>query len=286
VSDVQAMEVQERVRRAGSQLTAAERRVAQVVLERPQLVGFGTVADLAAAAGAGAATVVRLAAKLGFDGFSALQASVQHDLARQLRPAAERIRELGGEHPIERHRAAELSNVQATVDAVDPASLEAVVTRLADPARDVLVLAGEAEWGVAVQFATDLAALRPGVTTIGGSDVAVRRALALSAPSSTLIAVDLRRYERWVLEAVELSKAAGHTIVALSDGLLSPLAMVADHSFVIAAASVSPFDSHVGTLALFDLFVAGAAERLKDTAAERLERVEAMWSAGASLIDR
>ena len=58
-------------RDAGSQLTAAERRVAQVVLARPQLVGFGTVADLAEAASAGAATVVRLAAKLGFDGFTA-----------------------------------------------------------------------------------------------------------------------------------------------------------------------------------------------------------------------
>jgi DNA-binding MurR/RpiR family transcriptional regulator len=283
---MQAMEVQDRVRRAGNQLTAAERRVAQVVLERPQLVGFGTVADLAAAASAGAATVVRLAAKLGFDGFSSLQASVQHDLSRQLRPAAERIRELGGEHPVERHRAAELSNVQATLDAVESASLDAVVTLLADTDRDVLVLAGDAEWGVAVQFATDLGALRPGVTTVGGSDIGVRRALALSTPRSTLIAVDLRRYERWVLEAIEQSRGAGHTIVALTDGVLSPLAMRADHSFVIAAASVSPFDSHVGTLALFDLFVAAAAERLKSTAAERLERVEAAWSTGASLIDR
>jgi DNA-binding MurR/RpiR family transcriptional regulator len=283
---MQAMEVQDRVRRAGNQLTAAERRVAQVVLERPQLVGFGTVADLATAASAGAATVVRLAAKLGFDGFSSLQASVQHDLSRQLRPAAERIRELGGEHPVERHRAAELSNVQATLDAVESGSLDAVVSLLADPARDVLVLAGDAESGVAAQFATDLGALRPGVTTIGGSDIGVRRALALSTPNSTLVAVDLRRYERWVLEAVEQSREVGHTIVALSDGVLSPLAMLADHSFVIAAASVSPFDSHVGTLALFDLFVAAAAERLKATAAERLERVEAAWSAGESLIDR
>ena len=102
-----------------------------VVLERPQLVGFGTVADLAEAAGAGAATVVRLAAKLGFDGFSALQASIQRDLAHQLRPAAERIRELAGDQPISRHRSAELSNVQATLDAVDPATLDAVVGLLA-----------------------------------------------------------------------------------------------------------------------------------------------------------
>ena len=50
--------------------------------------------------------------------------------------------------------------------------------------------------------------------------------------------------------------------------------MGADHSFAISAASVSPFDSHVGTLALFDLLVATTAERLKESAADGLQRVE------------
>ena len=277
--------MQERVRDAGPQLTAAERRVAEVVLERPQLVGFGTVADLADAAGAGAATVVRLAAKLGFEGFSALQASIQRDLAHQLRPAAQRIRELAGDQPISRHRSAELSNVQATLDAVDPATLEAVVDLLADTNREVLVLAGDAERGVATQFATDLAALRPGVVMITGSDVTVRRQLATTEPGATLLVIDLRRYERWLLDAFAQGKRAGHTVVALTDGLLSPLAMGADHSFAISAASVSPFDSHVGTLALCDLLVATTAERLKDSAAERLQRVESAWAEANSLTD-
>ena len=277
--------MQARVRDAGPQLTAAERRVATVVLERPQLVGFGTVADLAGAAGAGAATVVRLAAKLGFDGFSALQASIQRDLSHQLRPAAERIRELAGDQPISRHRSAELSNVQATLDAVDPSTLDVVVELLADVGRDVLVLAGDAERGVATQFATDLAALRPGVVMITGTDVTVRRQLALSSAGSTLLVIDLRRYERWLLDALDQAKGTGHTIVALTDGLLSPLAMGAHHSFTISAGSVSPFDSHVGTLALCDLLVATTAERLKDSAAERLQRVETAWAEARSLTD-
>ncbi len=277
------MVAMERVKEAGPQLTAAERRVAQVVIERPQLVGFGTVADLAEAAGAGAATVVRLAAKLGFDGFSALQVSIQEDLARQLRPAAERIRELGGDQPIERHRAAELSNVQATLDAVDTDTLEAVVDLLADLGRDVHVLAGEAERGIAAQFAYELAALRPGVRLLSGSEVLVRRDLALSDPGAVVVAVDLRRYERWVLNTAAQATEAGHRLVALSDGVLSPLAMAAGHSFVVSAASVSAFDSHVGTLALLNLIVANTAERLKESAADRLQRVESSWAAGGSL---
>ena len=74
------------------QLTPAERRVAAVVADDPEAVAFGTVADVARRAGTSGATVVRLAAKLGFDGFVDLQAPVREEMARRLRPASERIR--------------------------------------------------------------------------------------------------------------------------------------------------------------------------------------------------
>jgi DNA-binding MurR/RpiR family transcriptional regulator len=279
------MEVTDRIAATGPQLTTAERRVAQVVLERPHLVAFGTVADLAAQAGAGAATVVRLAAKLGFDGFSALQTSVQADLSRQLRPAVERIRELSEAQPIERHRAIATSNVVETLDNVDRTSLEKVVSLLSDSDRPVLVLAGDAEHGIVSQFVHDLGTLRDGVALVSGNDVVVRRQLAISSPHSTLVVVDLRRYERWLLDAVAVANGIGHTIVALTDGPLSPLAMTAKHAFTLAARSASPFDSQVGTLALLELVVAAVAERLRDSAGPRLERVEAAWAAAGSLTD-
>jgi DNA-binding MurR/RpiR family transcriptional regulator len=83
-----------------------------------------------------------------------------------------------------------------------------------------------------------------------------------------------------------MSKERGHTIVALSDGPLSPLAMAADFSFTLAAHSASPFDSHTATLALLELLVAGVAERIRDLAAPRLEQAEAAWAAAGSLTDR
>jgi DNA-binding MurR/RpiR family transcriptional regulator len=282
---VAELEVADRIASAGPQLTGAERRVAQAVLEHPHLVAFGTVADLAAEAGAGAATVVRLAAKLGFDGFSALQSSVQDDLARQLRPAAERIRELADRPQVERHRALATANVAETIDNVSREGFEAVVRRISDLRRPVLVLAGEAEYGVAMQFVHDLGALRDGVSAVSGNDVAVRRQLALSPTSSTLVVIDLRRYERWLLDAVTLAGELGHAIVACTDGPLSPLAMTAEYSFTLAARSASPFDSQVGTLTLLELIVAAVAERLRDTATSRLERVETAWAAAHSLTD-
>ena len=190
------MEVAERIRAAGNELTAAERRVAEVILARPQAVGFGTVADLASAAGAGAATVVRLAGKLGFDGYTDLQSSVQRDLLHQLRPAADRIRDEIGDGTMDRHLATELGNVQATLDGVDTEALTELVTRLCDLDLPVVVLSGDASDGVARQFIDELALLRPGVARLGGNEVAVRRDVSLLSPSTTVVVIDVRRYDQ------------------------------------------------------------------------------------------
>ena len=59
--------------------------------------------------------------------------------------------------------------------------------------------------------------------------------------------------------------------------------MSAKHAFTVSAGSVSPFDSHVGTLTLLNLLVASCAERLKDSATDRLVRIETLWAEGNAL---
>ncbi|MCB0980618.1 MAG: MurR/RpiR family transcriptional regulator, partial [Ilumatobacter sp.] len=262
------------------------RRVAEVVLAQPQLVAFGTVADLAEAASSGAATVVRLASKLGFDGFTGLQASVQHALANQLRPAAERIREPAATDVIGRHQQLEMENVVTTLGALSAEAMADVVDHLADVSARVLVLSGDASLGVARQLVGDLCSLRDGVTVVDGNDVAVRRAVALARQGDVLMVLDLRRYDRWVIDAAKAARQNGVWIVAVTDSLLSPLASLAERTLTVAAAGGGPFDSHVGTLALANVLVAGVADRLRVHAADRLDRTEAAWRAGSSLVER
>ena len=281
---VSSMEVAERIRQYGASLTAAERRVAEAVLAAPQAVGFGTVAELARAADVGAASVVRLAAKLGFDGYSDLQQCVRRDLTQQLRPAAERIREAGDE-PVARHLDHELANVRATVAGANPTDRADATRRIADTARPMLVVSGEATAGVARQFANQLHQLRGGVSVLEGSDVVVRRELALTPDHATVIVIDLRRYERWVLDAHRALHARGIWTAGLTDSMLSPIATLADVTFLVSASSSGPFDSHVGTLALLNLLAADAAAALRSTAAERLATIESAWRAHATLTD-
>jgi DNA-binding MurR/RpiR family transcriptional regulator len=279
------VDVHDRIAGANAALTAAERRVAEVVLANPQLVAFGTVADLADHAHAGAATVVRLAAKLGFDGFTTLQASVQHDLARQLRPAAERIREPSNADPLQQQLQMELANVQATFDGVDPSAYAEVADHLANPTARLFVLSGDASRGVASQFVGDLAALRNDVMLVDGNDVAVQRTVALMRPTDVLVTLDLRRYDRWVVDAATTAVAHGVWSVAIVDSVLSPLAAVAKRTLSVAAAGAGPFDSHVGTLALLNALVTAVADRLRVVAAQRLADIETAWTSAGSLTD-
>ena len=280
------MEVADRIGRAGGVLTPAERRVAEVVLVQPELVAFGTVAELADASAAGAATVVRLATKLGFEGFTSLQHSIQHDLARQLRPAAERIRQPAATDAISRHLELEVDNVRSTLGGIDAETLSDVVMHLANAGSRVWVLSGDASSGVAQQFVADLAALRDDVALIGGNEVAVQRQLSLLRSADVVVTVDLRRYDRWLIEAVHTAGAAGLWCVAITDSLLSPLAEHVDRSMLVAAASLGPFDSHVAMLALLNLVVAGVADNLRVEATARLDRAEQAWRTASALTDR
>jgi DNA-binding MurR/RpiR family transcriptional regulator len=279
--------IEQRIEEHRADLSPAERQVAEVALRDPEVIAFGTVARVAERAGTSGASVVRFAARLGFPGFSGLQAAVQTAIGQQLRPAVERIRGASGPDVdvVRRSLTVELDNVQRTLAAVDADTFATAVALLADRRRRIVVVAGDAEAGVGSMFATALSVVRDGVTQVGGSDVAVARQLATCGDDTVVVAIDLRRYERWVVDHVARAVAAGATAVAVTDSLLSPLAAQAAVSFSVSAESAGVFDSHVGTLALANVLVTGAALRLRRTATDRLDAVEAAWRAAGSLIE-
>lgn len=266
-------------------LPSAERRVAEVVLADPGSAAFATVAEVGRRAGTSGATVVRLAGRLGYQGWVDLQAEARAHLDQRLRPATERIREASPGDVLAATAAREAENVHRTLAAVDRATFDEAVRLLADTGRAVHVAAGDAEAGVGRFLADGLDLLRPGVRPVHGSPTAVGRSLAHLAAGDVLVAIDLRRYERWVVEAVDQTHARRGRVVAVTDSVLSPLARNAAATFVVTAEGTGPFDSHVGTLALVNALSSGVARRLRRSATTRLDRVERAWRDTQALAD-
>jgi DNA-binding MurR/RpiR family transcriptional regulator len=278
-------EIEQRVTDVRLSLTPAERRVADAVLQHPERVAFGTVAALARDARAGGATVLRLAAKLGYDGFSALQEAVQDELAQRLRPATERIRTPRRGDVVGRVMERELENVQRTLDGAERGAFARAVSALSARSKQVYVLSGDASSGLAGHVALELGMLRDDVHLVEGNEVGVLRQIAAAKAGDTCLAIDLRRYDRWVVETAAQLRARGVRLVALTDSALSPLADMAEAAFSVSADSEGPFDSHVGTLALLNALVAGVAARHRRSATERRDRFEEQWQTHAALVE-
>ncbi|MEO3830294.1 MurR/RpiR family transcriptional regulator [Actinomadura sp. B10D3] len=279
------MSVEERITRHGDELTAAERRVAEVVLGRPQEIAFGTVAGLARLTGTSGATVVRFATKLGFDGYIGLQESVQAELSARLGPAAERIRRPPEGDDLARALTVETDNVEATLRGVQSRTFGQAVALLSDPERHVYFCPGDCARGVASLTVDQLFSLRPGVTLIEGNQLQVGRQLARTEPGDVLVAIDFHRYDRWVLLAAGLSRQRQAKVVALTDSRIGPLARTADLTFPVSVAGAGPFDSQVATLALLNALVAAVAGKRRETAAKHLEAVEDLWQTMGALTD-
>jgi DNA-binding MurR/RpiR family transcriptional regulator len=273
-----------RIEQRADALPPAERRIAEVVLADPTAVAFSTVAEIGRQAGTSGATVVRLAGRLGYAGWADLQDHVRRGVGQQLRPARERIREAARGDVLEATAAREAENVHRTLASADRAVFARAVDLLAR-ARGVHVVAGTAEAGIGLLATDALDLLRPGVHAVSGPTVTVARQLAHTTTEDVVLAIDLRRYERWVLDALDVAVDRGPTIIAVTDSVLSPLARAAAATFVVAAEGAGPFDSHVGTLALLNALSSGVARQLRRPAAARLDRVERAWTDSRALAD-
>lgn len=276
--------VVDRIMEHSARLTATERRIAEVLAGEPQTIAFGTVAQVAERAGTSGPSVVRLAVKLGYEGFVALQAAVQQELARQLGPAHDRIRQRPPADLLERVSAAEQDNVVRTLAGISPEVLERSVAALSDRRRHVWVLPGDVTMPVGLSLANQLSQLREGVTLLGGGEAAIGRSLAGAEAQDVLVAIDIRRYERTLVSTVQLARDRGLAVVAITDSPLSPLAGRGTMAFFVAASGVGPFDSMTGAMSLANLLVGTTAARLRQTAVRRLDAVEDAWRALAALV--
>ena len=255
-----------------SELTPAERRIAEEVLAEPTLLAFGTVSELAERVGTSRPTVVRFANKLGFDGFTQLQRHVRSDLSHRLARPSERIRHEQAKAPPAKSA---INNAVASVfEAIDGERL----ARLALPivqAEKVWILSGETSRAGAYCLYSGLSMVRPRVTLL--EDRTFGTDISDAGPADVAVVMDFFRYRRQVIEAAQVLADAGVPLVVITDSPLSPLVELTNTWCEIEVPAIGPFDSSVPAVAIVELLVSRVARDLRDEAATRIDRIEALW---------
>lgn len=273
-----ALSIEDLIASVSDRLTPTERRIAEVVLQEPMLLAFGTVSDLAGRVRTSRPSIVRFASKLGFAGYTELQQLVREGVSRQLSSPSERIRQRRHTSPI---RADIEAAVLRTLDALDSTRLATLAVPLVE-AGSVWIISGETSMAGAHVLHSGLAMVRPNVNLV--EEHAIGRDLTNISKGDVAVVFDFARYRRSAITAARTLAERDVTLVAITDGPLSPLASLTQYWCELSIPAVGPFDSSIPAVAAAELLIVEVVDRLGGAARERIDRLESMWQATSTFL--
>lgn len=259
-----------------SELTPEARKAATYVLENPRDVGVSTVREIAMAAHVKPNTVVRMARQIGFEGYEDFRAPFREAIRRGAADFPDRARwlqdisksgDLGGLYADMVRDV--MSNIEETFAGISTDDLKSAADAIWT-ARRVFTLGVGVNNSVARNFTylastgmTEFHAIpRPGSTPVDD--------LAWADEKDVLIAITCKPYRSEVVEAVNIAREQGMTIVALSDSPASPIVRIADHGFVVSVDTPQFFPSSAGTIAVLETLLSFVIAVASDEIPERV----------------
>lgn len=259
------------------ELTPEARKAATYVLENPRDVGVSTVREIAEAANVKPNTVVRMARQVGFEGYEDFRAPFRDAIRQGAADFPDRARwlqdisksgDLGGLYADMVRDV--LANVEATFADISTDALKSAADAIWN-ARRVFTLGVGVNNSVARNFTylastgmTEFHAIpRPGSTPVDD--------LAWADKRDVLIAITCKPYRTEVVEAVNIAREQGMTIIALSDSPASPIIHAADHGFVVSVDTPQFFPSSVSIIALLETLLSFVVAVASDEIVERVE---------------
>lgn len=276
--------VAERLRLMSGDLTAAERKLMAALFANYPMAGLGSITDFAREADVSTPSVLRLAKKLGFPGFPALQEELRSELSAQLQnPIAKHERwaaDAPDTHILNKFATAAMENLSGSLKLMDHRAFDAVVALLADRKRQIHIAGGRITGAIAGYLATHLQMARPGVGLLPAAQSAWPQYLLDVGRQDVLVLFDIRRYDARMLDLAASARERGAKVVLITDQWISPIARLAVHSLPLRIEAPSSWDSNIVPLFVAEALVAATVNASWRETEARIAVLEAISDSG------
>jgi DNA-binding MurR/RpiR family transcriptional regulator len=221
-------------------LSPKHQKVARFMAENPAFATFATAAELGERAGVSAATVVRFAQALGFNGYSELQQNARHGYLRTLRPLeAFETRTANRRDAFEAELYQDIENLRRTVHSLHYDQLADVARRIR-VARQTVIIASGSYSAIALVLGHHLQFMGYRATVEDRG-------------------VTFWKGIREIVKAVGWAHSRGIPTIAITDTVYSPIAKSADVTIALPTEGVSFFQSMVAPMSVVHGLVAQLA---------------------------
>jgi DNA-binding MurR/RpiR family transcriptional regulator len=273
--------VAERIRSHYAELTQAERQLASTLLANYPVLGLSSITEVATMSGVSSPTVVRMAKKLGFEGFPDLQSKLRLEVEATLSNPLAKIDRWAGAAPethiLNRFADATMENFRNTLRHLSPVDFDRAADLIGVPLRRVFVVGGRITRSLADYFFTHLNMIRDGVTLIPPYASNWPHYVLAMRPGDVLVVFDVRRYERDTARLCEMARERGVELVVFTDQWGSPAMKDAAVSFHARIEVPSAWDSSVVTLFLVEALIAALQTKTGEAGLRRLKTLEELF---------
>ena len=245
------------------------RKAARYVLDNPNDVGVSSIREIAEAAEVTANSLVRMARAAGFEGYEDLRRPFRD----ALRTGREKFPDRGGRHArlFGQMATMTMENCGQLFSETTSGEMKAAADRIV-AARTTYVLGVGISYALAHNFAylarmaldTVVAVPRDGSLPIDD--------LARAGPDDVVLAMTFKPYRSEVVDAVRSVVEQGSGLIAISDSRSSPIALLAEQTFVVPTETPQFFTSTVAAAALLETLMAFVVADADDHVIANIER--------------
>ncbi|MBU3092214.1 MurR/RpiR family transcriptional regulator [Clostridium sp. CM028] len=260
-------------------LSKGQKLIAEYILKHYDKAAFMTAAKLGTSVGVSESTVVRFANELDFTGYPKLQKALQELIKNKL-TTVQRI-ELSNdfitqENALKGVLKADMENIRATLEKINYKTFEEIVNSLFKAERIYIIgLRSSSALAEFLGFYLNLILDNVKVVAYGVSDI-FEQMLNVNE-KDVVIGIGFPRYATRTVEALAFAKSRNANVVAITDGLLSPLAAKADYTLIAQSNMASFVDSLVAPLSVINALIIAVGLREKEKISRTFSNLETVW---------
>lgn len=277
----------ERITNALDSLSPKHKRMARFILDNRYFTSFASASQVAKKNDTSAATVVRFAQTLGYEGYPQLQDALRAELPSYMTAANRMQARISSARPPSSSPQqvfyTDIQNIERTASKLSETNLNRALESILG-ARRILVIGAGLSSTASLFLAHSLKVMGFDAQAVEGEGLQAAIELSCLKPGDLLIAIDLWRYVRMTVNAVHKAKEQGIQTIAITDSIVSPLAQMADNAFEIATEGVAHSLSATSLMSLLNVFIAMLADRIPEQVVESLQRVDEAYRGNDLLI--
>lgn len=263
-----------------STFSKGQKRIANFILESYDKAAFMTASKLGKRVNVSESTVVRFAAELGYDGYPAMQKSLQKMIRNRL-TYIQRIEvtnsRFGDQDVLTSVLQSDIEKIRLTLEEIDREVFGQAVDTIVG-ARKIYIIGVRSSASIANFLGFYFNLIFDNVIMVSANTSSeVFESLLHLGKGDVIIGVSFPRYSSRTVQAMNFGRDRGAATIAITDSEASPLASVSDCTLKARSDMASFVDSLVAPLSLVNALLVAVSRKKNDDISYNFQMLEEIW---------